>query len=64
MKIMIDNDRYHKQIRPEKGTFSFKNSFLVYELVKPSPLLIFIHFGPRYSPQDPNFKYPKNVFLP
>ena len=26
--------------------------------VEPSPLLIRILYGPKYSPQDPVFKYP------
>ena len=27
-------------------------------IVEPSPLLILIPLGPKYSPQDPVFKYP------
>ena len=31
---------------------------------KPSPLAILIPLGPKYSPQDPVFKYSYPVFLP
>ena len=33
-------------------------------IVEPSPLLILIPLGPKYSPQDPVFKYPSPGFLP
>ena len=33
-------------------------------IVKSSPLPIRISLGPKYSSQDPVFKYPNPVFLP
>ena len=30
-------------------------------IVKPSPLPILISLGPKYSPQDPVFKYPSII---
>ena len=33
-------------------------------IVKPSTLPILIPLGPKHSPQDPVFKYPKPGFLP
>ena len=33
-------------------------------IMEPSPFPILIPLGPKYSPQDPIFKYPYPMFLP
>ena len=39
-------------------TLTILSSDTNYEDIKPSPLPILIPLGPKYSPQDPVFKYP------